>query len=75
MTAPNVQRLVNQKVLIIVTLVAGKAEVWISVGPPGDPSHPRRMSIKPLLDAGLGDRESLEYVADIVQIAVETATP
>jgi hypothetical protein len=33
------------------------------------------MSIKPLLGAGLGDRESLEYVADIVQIAVEASTP
>jgi hypothetical protein len=33
------------------------------------------MSIKPLLDAGPGDRESREYIADIVQIAVEASTP
>jgi hypothetical protein len=33
------------------------------------------MSIKPLLDAGPGDRESREYIADIVQIAVEASPP
>ncbi len=71
MTAPNVQRFVKQKWMVIVTRLNGAPLATISVGQPNNPSMPRKMSIQPLLAAGLDEREALEYVADIVEIAVE----
>ncbi|CAG9259483.1 conserved hypothetical protein [Burkholderia diffusa] len=73
MTQPNEQSVVNNK-LIIVTLIAGKAEASITVGPVGNPSHPHHVSIQPFLDAGLTEREALKRVIQIAEISVAGAT-
>lgn len=73
MTQPNEQHVVNNK-LIIVTLIAGKAEASITVGPLGNPSHPEHVSIQPFLDAGLDEREALRRVMKIAEISVRGAT-
>ncbi|WP_175682685.1 hypothetical protein [Burkholderia cenocepacia] len=73
MTQPNEQNVVNNK-LIIVTLIAGKAEASITVGPIGNPSYPQHVSIQPFLDAGLDEREALKRVMQIAAISVAGAT-
>jgi hypothetical protein len=74
MVAPNEQEVVNQKFLVIVTLIAGKNEASITVGPPGNPSHPAHVSIEPFLKSGLNEREALKRVKEIACIAVRAAT-
>ena len=71
MVAPNTQRYVKDKWLIVVARIVGAPEATISVGGPGPPSRPRRISIKAFLDAGLDEREALERVADIAEAAVD----
>lgn len=74
MVAPNEQEVVNQKFLVIVTLITGKNEASITVGTPGKPSHPAHVSIEPFLKAGLDDREALKRIKEIACIAVRAAT-
>ena len=73
MAQSNEQSVVNNK-LIIVTLISGKAEASITVGPLGNPSHPEHVSIQPYLDAGLSEREALKQVMRIAEISVRGAT-
>lgn len=75
MADQNEQKVVKSKWLIIVTLIATRAEASITVGPVGSPSHPRHVSIKPFIDAGLTEREALTRVMEIAEIAVAGATP
>ena len=75
MADPNVQKVVKNGWLVVVLLVASRAEASITVGPVGSPSHPRHVSIKPYIDAGLTEREALERVMEIAEIAVAGATP
>jgi hypothetical protein len=70
MTAPNVQRVVDNKLLIIVALAGNGPEAFLTVGPVGNPSHPAKISLKPFLDSGSDVREALERAADIAEVAV-----
>jgi hypothetical protein len=60
---------------IIVTLIPGKAEASITIKhPKHGPSHPKHVSLAPLLKGGLSEHEALENVLEIVTISVGGTT-
>ena len=73
MVTPNVQDVVNGK-LIVIQLIPGQALASIAIGPPGGARPFGSVSIKEWLDAGLSDHEALQRVLEIAKFSVRGAT-
>ena len=60
--------------LIVVTLVQGKAEAsFVLRSPNGKTAHPRHVSIEHYLKAGMSEHDALKNVLGIVKGVVESA--
>jgi hypothetical protein len=72
--APHKEQVVRG-VKVIVMLIAGKAEASIAVVPPpgkgGGLLPPRHVSVRPFLDGGLSEADTVDRVMELVVLGVE----
>jgi hypothetical protein len=72
MVAPNKQRFVNGKTVVVA--LAGENRAMVDVLPRPKVGAPDFVSIKPLIDGGLDEIQALEYILEIAATAVAAAT-
>lgn len=73
MAAPNEQVVVNGN-LISLQLVEGQTDAFLVIRGSGPVTPPARISLKPMLEGGLTERQALQHTIRIIEVAVRAVT-